>query len=699
MNFYVAHELSHRVRFRAFSSFSNSLASTLGEQLGAIDGMREVKINARTGSVLILFDQIKAREESCVILKINKHQFAFKYKHCACTERQLATTKGALDWWMLGRALIFQPFLPMIVRAATAVISALPFLCNGLSSLLKGKLNVSVLDAAAIGISLLRRDFRTVKILTLLLNFGDMLESWTRKNSLDNLAQSLALTVDNVWVKRKGQEIRIGFDEILESDLIIVRAGSAIPVDGIINSGEASVNQASMTGEPYGILRSEGQTVFAGTVVEEGMILVQATHIGDETRLNKIIKYIETSEAIKAKIQGKTERLADRIVPYSFLLAGLVWFLTRDIARATTILLVDYSCALKLATPLAILNAMKEGVQNGVIVKGGVFLEQLASVDTIVFDKTGTLTNAKPRVVEVIPTSKYSREEVYRIAACLEEHFPHPVARAIVHGAEAENLQHIEEHTVVEYIVAHGIASYLHGRRVLLGSRHYIRHDENICVDVANGKIDELSNQGYSLLYLAMDEELIGIIAIEDPLRDEAIDVVNALRNRGMRIVMLTGDDERTAKTIAAKVGILEYSAQVLPTQKADAVKSLQEEGAIVLMLGDGINDSPALSAANVGVTMNDGSDLAKEVSDVVIVNCQLGDVLLALDLGKATMARINSNFRLIMGLNTGFLASGLFGILTPGILALLHNLTTLGVSLNAMRTLLPKNTGDNRND
>ena len=420
-----------------------------------------------------------------------------------------------------------------------------------------------------------------------------------------------------------------------------------------------------------------------------GEIAIRPTGVGDGTRLRQIVRFIEDSEALKAGVQGKAERLADAVVPFSFLLAGLVWLVTRNPARAASVLLVDYSCALKLSTPLAVLAAMKEGVGRGVLVKGGRFLESLAAADAVVFDKTGTLTESRPRVAEVIPGEGYERDDILRTAACLEEHFPHPVARAVVRKAEQEGLHHQEEHTEVEYVVAHGIASRLHGKRVLFGSRHYIHHDEGVPVDAMREDIERLAREGRSILYLAVDGKLAGLIAIEDPLRPEAAPVIRKLLGRGIRVVMLTGDDERTAAAVAERLGISEYRSQVLPTDKAEVIRSLQAEGHTVAMLGDGINDSPALSAADVGVTLSDGADLAREVADVVLTECRLDGLVTAVDLSKAAMRRIRTDFGLIMTLNTVFLASGLAGFLQPGPSALLHNLTTVGVSLNAMRPML----------
>ncbi|WP_418237267.1 heavy metal translocating P-type ATPase, partial [Desulfovibrio sp.] len=483
----------------------------------------------------------------------------------------------------------------------------------------------------------------------------------------------------------------VPLSDVREGDLVVVRDGGSIPVDGIVEDGEAVVNQASMTGEPLGVARSKGAAVYSGTVVEQGHLVIRATHVGDGTRLKQVVRFIEESEALKAGIQGKFERMADMAVPFTFALAGLVWLITRNPMQAASVLLVDYSCALRLATPLAVLAAMREGARHGVVIKGGRFLEALSEADTVVFDKTGTLTNASPHVVEVIPAAGHDRDEVLRLAACLEEHFPHPVARAVVRCAQEEGLQHEEEHAQVEYVVAHGIASTLYGKAVRVGSRHYIECDEGIDLSPLEAEIDAQARMGRSLLYLAIDGKLAGFLAIEDPLRPECPQVLKQLEELGFRrILMLTGDDERTARAVAGKLGLKEYRSQVLPADKADVIADLTAQGCKVLMVGDGINDAPALSASHVGVAMCDGADLAREVANVLLTRPDLSGLITARLLGRATLRRIHINFAATMLLNSMFLAGGLFMILTPGVSALLHNLTTLGVTLNAMRPHLP---------
>lgn len=685
MHFFPVHEIPGRIRLRTPSRLNGIMANRLADQLDAIPGIEGVRVNPRTGSVLLLYATPSARDTACTLLSAplpSPVRSAAEVPQI--NDRETGLSLRPLLWYVFVR-----PLLPFAVRVVSAFSAALPFLLKGIDALMRGRLNVDVLDASAIGISLLRRDFRTVSLLTLLLGFGEALEQWTRKKSLDSLAESLALDVDAVWVRRDGTEISVPLKTVQEGDTVIIRAGNAIPVDGVVLEGEALVNQASMTGEPLGVLRSAGAAVFAGTVVEEGELIIRATNVGEETRLHQIVRFIEESESLKAGVQSRAERLADAVVPFSFLLAGAIWLLTRNPARAASVLLVDYSCALRLATPLAILAAMREGVGHGILVKGGRFLEALATADAVVFDKTGTLTESRPKVVDVVPAPGFQRDEVLRLSACLEEHFPHPVARAVVRKAEEENLHHLEEHTEVEYVVAHGIASRLHGKRVLIGSRHYIHHDEKVNVEGMSSTITELTRRGHSLLYLAINGNLAGIIGIEDPLRKESADVVARLRARGIRVVMLTGDDERTASAVAARLGIDEYRAQVLPSDKAAIIRNLQEEGHTVIMVGDGINDSPALSASDVGVTLRDGADLAREVADVVLMNCDLNHLATALELGQGAMHRIRTNFGITMTLNTLFLAAGLTGILQPGPSAVLHNLTTLGVSLNAMRPVL----------
>ena len=598
--------------------------------------------------------------------------------------------EGALDFAPLTRFLFLRPLLPVGLNAANALLASVPFVLSGVKSLLRGRFDVAVLDGAALLVSFLRRDFRTAGLLIVLLGLGEMLESYTRKKSMASLADELALRVDSVWVRRGDGNVKIALHDVTKEDVVVVHAGNAIPVDGIVVEGDGSVNQASMTGEPLPVHRMKGGTVFAGTVLEDGELMIRPTGVGDGTRLQQIVRFIENSEAAKAGIEGKALKWADRIVPYHFLLAGLVWLVTRDFARMASVLMVDFSCALRLATPLAILTAMRTGTQRGVVVKGGKYLEALAEVDTVVFDKTGTLTASAPKLSDVVSLDdRHDSDDLLRLAACLEEHFPHPVGRAVVHAAEAKGLAHtIEAHDAkIDYVVAHGIASAVEGERVLLGSRHFVEEDEGISVAVAHEAAERLAREGKSILYLAVGGRLAGLLGIEDPIRAEAKAVIAALHERGVKEVwMLTGDDERTARVVAETLGIDHYRAGILPADKAAVVTALKEKGAKVLMVGDGVNDSPALSASHVGVTLRDGADIAQEVADVVLTENTLTGLPVAMDLGKAAMARIRQNFVASVGLNGLFLAGGLTGTLMPAAGALLHNGTTIGVCLNAMR-------------
>ena len=598
--------------------------------------------------------------------------------------------EGTLDFAPLTRFLFLRPLLPVGLNAANALLASVPFVLSGVKSLLRGRFDVAVLDGAALLVSFLRRDFRTAGLLIVLLGLGEMLESYTRKKSMASLADELALRVDSVWVRRGDGNVKIALRDVTKEDVVVVHAGNAIPVDGIVVEGDGSVNQASMTGEPLPVHRMKGGTVFAGTVLEDGELMIRPTGVGDGTRLQQIVRFIENSEAAKAGIEGKALKWADRIVPYHFLLAGLVWLVTRDFARMASVLMVDFSCALRLATPLAILTAMRTGTQRGVVVKGGKYLEALAEVDTVVFDKTGTLTASAPKLSDVVSLDdRHDSDDLLRLAACLEEHFPHPVGRAVVHAAEAKGLAHtIEAHDAkIDYVVAHGIASAVEGERVLLGSRHFVEEDEGISVAVAHEAAERLAREGKSILYLAVGGRLAGLLGIEDPIRAEAKAVIAALHERGVKEVwMLTGDDERTARVVAETLGIDHYRAGILPADKAAVVTALKEKGAKVLMVGDGVNDSPALSASHVGVTLRDGADIAQEVADVVLTENTLEGLPVAMDLGKAAMARIRQNFVASVGLNGLFLAGGLTGTLMPAAGALLHNGTTIGVCLNAMR-------------
>jgi len=583
-------------------------------------------------------------------------------------------------------------FMPATIRPYWTVFSVSPLIFEGVRSLFQRQLNVAVLDAAAIGSALAMRDFNTAGTIHLLLDISETLEDWTREKSRSDLASLFRGDGKPVWVLRKGEEVQTPQENLVSGDLVIVRSGARIPVDGVVADGTAMVNQASMTGEPLSVKRGPGKEVYAGTVVEEGKIIILSEGVGDETRFAKIAQVIADSENMKADIHGQAVKLADKIVPYSFLLSGVIFAVTRNWMQAAAVLMADYSCAIKLATPLAVRSAMLESAHCGALIKGGKFIEQLAQVDAIVLDKTGTLTKASPEVVDICPVNGYTREFILRNAACMEEHFPHPVADAVVRKADEEGFNHDEKHAEVEYILAHGIATTLDGQRMILGSRHFVHEDEGIDLDEAEAQISRCSESGLSTLYMAVGGKLAGVIALQDPLRESAYRFIRRLENMGMkRIIMLTGDGEATARNVAAELDIQEYYAQVLPDEKTDLVDSLREEGYTVAMVGDGINDSAALSRADVGVSMKHGADIAQEACDVMLTSERLDSLMDAMSLSKMVMRRIKRNYRFIVGSNTLFIGLGVAGIISPAMLAFLHNSGTVLTCAHSMRPMLPE--------
>lgn len=688
MNFRLVSLTRNRARFRADFSFGYHAAEKLADRLEQVRGIEGTAVNPRTKSVLLLYLNKAA-------LKAAMRVIAEEIPFLASAPKTIPSGTGTISdmaFWPLARYFILGPLLPLPLRLGMFVHSTKDIFTEGLKKLFSGRLTVEVLDMSAVLISLVLRDFKTAATLALLLGLGEQIESWTRRKTMNNLTRSLALNIDTVWVSQGGTEIEMPLSAITKDDIVIVKSGSAIPVDGTVVRGEAMVNQASMTGESLPVLRAEGSSVFAGTVVEEGEIYIQAMDVGENTRLNKIIHFIENSEKTKANIESKANRLADRIVPFSFLLAGFVWLLTRDLRRVASVLMVDYSCALKIATPVAFFSSMKEAAHRRILIKGGKYLEGLSNIDTVVFDKTGTLTISSPKLKEVVSLSPaWDKKEILRLSACLEEHFPHPVAKAIVKGAAEQGLLHEELHAEVQYIVGHGICSRLNGEQVLIGSRHYVEEDEKVEVGFAQKEIDRIANEGHTVLYLAIDGKLVGLLGIEDPLRPESKAVIEKLRDIGIKhIVMITGDGPRTAANVAKRLGIKEYQCQVLPDGKASIVKAMEDGGRQVLMIGDGINDSPALSASTVGITLSDSADLAREVAAVVLLDSDLNHLPLAIELGRETLHRIHQNFLASVGLNSIFLATGLLGLLPAALGAVLHNLTTVFVTLNATRLKLP---------
>ena len=583
-------------------------------------------------------------------------------------------------------------FLPAPIRAAYTVWRSIAFVWKGVRCLLHRRLEVEVLDALSIGVSVLRGDFSTAGSVMFLLNLGSLLEEWTRKKSLDDLARSMALNVDKVWVRSQGTEVLLPLTKVQPGDEIVVRSGNMVPLDGTVIEGEAMVNQAALTGESMPVRKANGATVYAGTVVEEGECVFLAKAAGGANRYDKIVAMIEESEKLKSSTENRALELADKLVPWCLAGTVVTYALTRNVTRAISILMVDFSCALKLSMPLAVLSAMRECGTAHITVKGGKYLEALAKADTIVFDKTGTLTRATPQVVDIIPFSNSEKDDVLRLAACLEEHFPHSMANAVVRAAREQGLAHEEMHSEVEYIVAHGIASRVGGERVVIGSYHFVFEDEHCIVPAdEQEKFDQMPAE-YSHLYMAASGQLVGVICIADPLRPEAASVLRQLHKLGIRnAVMMTGDSYRTAEAIARQVGVDQFFAEVLPEDKANFVQKAKAEGRTVVMIGDGINDSPALSAADIGIAINSGAAIAREIADVTIKADSLEELVTLKTIANALQHRVSSNYRFVLSFNSTLIVLGALGILQPAASAMLHNLSTIGISLRSMTNLIQK--------
>ena len=584
-------------------------------------------------------------------------------------------------------------FLPAPLDAAYTAFRSIRFLWKGVRCVLSRRLEVEVLDALSIGVSLLRGDFGTAGSVMFLLNLGSLLEEWTRKKSLDDLARSMALNVDKVWVRSQGTEVLVPLTKVRSGDEVVVRSGNMIPLDGTVLEGEAMVNQAALTGEAMPVRKAEGSTLYAGTVVEEGECVFIAKAEGGSNRYDKIVAMIEESEKLKSSTENRALVLADKLVPWCLGATVVTYLLTRNATRAISCLMVDFSCALKLSMPLAVLSAMRECGSYHITVKGGKYLEALSQADTIVFDKTGTLTRATPQVVDVVPFSGCNEREVLQLAACLEEHFPHSMANAVVRAAKERGISHEEMHSEVEYIVAHGIASRVGGQRVVIGSHHFVFEDEKCTIPTAEQQKFDALKPAYSHLYMAASGQLVGVICISDPLRPEAAAVLNGLRALGIRnTVMMTGDSERTAAAIAKQVGVDRFFAEVLPEDKANFVQQAKAEGHTVVMIGDGINDSPALSAADIGIAINSGAAIAREIADVTIKADSLEELVALKAIANSLQKRVRANYRFVLTFNSALIALGALGILQPASSAMLHNLSTIGISLKSMTNLLPEN-------
>ena len=691
MKFYIKHESRGRIRIHlAQKRMSSVQAETLLYYLQNQNQVSFAKVYDRTGDAVICYEG----ERAAVIRMIQ----LFHYEEVELPTGLLESSGRALNneyqekliskvIYHFGRKWL----LPAPIRAIYTTVVSVKYIWKGIQTLAQGKIEVPVLDATAIGVSMLRGDYGTAGSVMFLLGVGELLEEWTHKKSVGDLARSMSLNVGKVWLKKDGQEILVPSEKIVAGDEIVVHMGNLIPFDGEVSNGEGMVNQASLTGESVPVRRTLGSVVYAGTVLEEGELTILVKQTGGSRRYEKITAMIEESEKLKSGLESKAEHLADRLVPYSLGGTALTYLLTRNATKALSILMVDFSCALKLAMPISVLSAIREANQHKITVKGGKFLEAVAEADTIVFDKTGTLTKAQPTVAEVVSFSETkSPDELLRIAACLEEHFPHSMAKAVVDAAKEKHLDHEEMHSKVEYIVAHGISTTINGEKAIIGSYHFVFEDENsIIPEGMEEKFRHLPEE-YSHLYLALEGVLAAVICIEDPLRPEAAEIIRQLKKAGLKkIVMMTGDSERTAKAIAKKVGVDEYYAEVLPEDKANFVEKEKAEGRKVIMIGDGINDSPALSAADVGIAISEGAEIAREIADITVAADDLAEILVLRMLSNRLMKRIHKNYRFIVTFNAGLILLGVGGILQPTTSALLHNTSTLYIGLKSMGNLL----------
>lgn len=692
MKFAIRHEIKGRMRIHLSQKrMTCEQADTFLYFLENLKMVTSAKVYEQTADAAIFYSG--SREE--LIEKIR----GFSYEKTEVPAEVLQNSGRQLNAYYKEKLIMMvvwrgfkQLFVPQPIRTALTVIKSVKYIWKGIKTLMQRKLEVPVLDATAIAVSILWGDTGTAGSVMFLLGIGELLEEWTHKKSVGDLARTMALNTGKVWMKQGNQEILVKAETIVPGDEVIIRMGTVIPFDGVVTDGEAMVNQASLTGESVPVRRIRENYVYAGTVVEEGAVCIQVKQVGGSSRYEKIAAMIEESEKLKSNLESKAEHLADQLVPYSLGGTILTWLLTRNVTKALSILMVDFSCALKLAMPISVLSAIREASGYKITVKGGKYLEAVAEADTIVFDKTGTLTKAKPTVAGIIPFNGVEEDELLRMAACMEEHFPHSMAKAVVNAAKARNLDHEEMHSRVEYIVAHGISTTIGQKRAVIGSYHFVFEDEK-CV-IPEGKEELFSSlpEEYSHLYMALEGKLVAVICIEDPLREEAATVIKELKESGSaKIVMMTGDSDRTAKAIAAKVGVDAYYSEVLPEDKARFIEEQKSEGHRVIMVGDGINDSPALSAADVGIAVSEGAELAREIADITIAADDLRGLLTLKELSNGLMKRIQGNYRFIVGFNAGLILLGVLGILPPTISAMLHNGSTLLTGLKSMNNLLPE--------
>ena len=690
MRFKIEHEIRGRVRLHICQKrMTCRQADQLEYFLTKLNGVISVKVVERNQDVVICYSD--NREEMLRAIQ------RFSYEKAEAPESYLQNSGREMngEYWekMVNHVVLHygkKIFLPLPVRTFLTTLKSVKYIWKGVRTLAKCRIEVPVLDATAIGVSMLRGDFSTASSVMFLLGFGEILEDWTHKKSVDDLARSMSLNVSKVWLITEDSEVQVGTDEIKPGDRVRIHMGTVIPFDGIVTEGEAMVNEASLTGESMPVAKHESSYVYAGTVMEEGELTIRVKETSGSTKFEKIVTMIEETEKLKSAVESKAEHLADRLVPYTLAGTALTYALTRNVTKALSILMVDFSCALKLAMPISVLAAIREANAHHITVKGGKFLEAVAEADTIVFDKTGTLTKAQPTVVDVVSFNGDSKENLLRLAACMEEHFPHSMAKAVMDAAKERGLTHEEMHSKVEYIVAHGISTMVDGRKAIIGSHHFVFEDEKCTIPVGKEELFRNLPEEYSHLYLGIEGKLAAVICIEDPLRPKAPEVVKALRKAGFtQIVMMTGDSDRTAKAIATRVGVDKYYSEVLPEDKAKFVEEAKAQGRKVLMVGDGINDSPALSAADVGIAISDGAELAREIADITIGADDLSVMVTLKEISNGLMDKIHKNYRRIVGINGSLIALGVTGVIQPTMSALLHNTSTLLIGMDSMKSVL----------
>ena len=690
MKFKILSESESRIRVQILqNNMSFKEADTLFYYIRHIKGVTFTKVSDRTCTATVRFNGDKW-DIVDALQRFNYKKFEAPSEYIENSSRELnAAYQEKLIASVAARALTVA-LMPVPVRVGLTIFKSLKYIKNGIKSLFSGKIEVALLDGVAIGVSVLRRDFNTAGSVMFLLGIGELLEEWTEKKTTADLAGILSLNISRVWLKKDDTEVLADYSEIKEDDEIVVHLSGVVPFDGVVTEGEAMINQASMTGESEPVRKETGSVVFAGTVIEEGEITFRVRRTGGNSKFEKIVKMIEETEKLKSGAESKALKLADRLVPYTLAGTGIVYLLTRNVTKALAVLMVDFSCALKLAMPVSVLSAIREASENGITVKGGKFLEAVAEAETIVFDKTGTLTKAEPVVTSVISFEKRSGDELLRIAACLEEHFPHSMANAVVEAARKKGLKHEEMHSKVNYIVAHGISSSIKDKKVIIGSYHFVFEDEG--VTVPTGFEEKFNNipEDSSHLYMAIEGKLSAVICISDPVREEAGEVIKGLKALGIKnVVMMTGDNERTAKAVAEKIGVDKYYAEVLPEDKAKFVEEEKAKGRKVIMVGDGINDSPALSAADCGIAISDGAEIAREIADITIVADNLYELVKLKTLSNSLMKRIHSNYRKIVGINGGLIGLGVLGVIQPATSALVHNMSTLAIGIHSTTNLM----------